>query len=334
MSQDVARRMLVGEIGATDMEKRYLRRDGQAVWTSVRVVLIKGEDFQPLHFITHIIEITHRKRAEEEIRRLHSSLTAHAEELEQRVIDRTAELAVALDRAEASDRTKSVFLAIMSHELRTPLNSIIGFTSFLLKGLVGPLNAEQAKQLGMIKGSGQHLLALINDILDISKIEADRIEINNKPFDLREAIQKVIADVMPLADNKELSLVTRLAPEVGQITSDRRRIEQVLLNLLGNAIKFTEQGQITLVAEALPTAIRISITDTGIGIQPEDLGKLFQPFSQINTGSTRQHEGTGLGLAICSRLVKLLGGETRVESEWGKGSRFSVTLPIQPEWKL
>jgi signal transduction histidine kinase len=250
------------------------------------------------------------------------------------------ELAVARNRAEAADRTKSAFLATMSHELRTPLNSIIGFTSLLLQGLVGSLNAEQTKQLRMVKDSGQHLLALINDVLDISKIEAGELEITNAPFDLPESIRKVVQTVTPLAKKKQLSLIAQIAPDVNRITSDCWRVEQILLNLLSNAIKFTEQGEVTLTAEIVPdtrdvahSALRISVVDTGLGIKREDLNKLFQPFRQLDTSLTRQHGGTGLGLAICKRLVERLGGTITVESEWGKGSTFRFTLPIHPERK-
>jgi PAS domain S-box-containing protein len=283
--------------------------------------------------IAVLADISKRKLAETEIKALNA-------ELEDRVAKRTAELGVARDRAEAADRTKSAFLATMSHELRTPLNSIIGFTGLLLQGLAGPLNAEQTKQLRMVKDSGQHLLALINDVLDISKIEAGQIEIANAAFDLPESIHKVVQTVTPLADKKRLPLTAQIAPDVSRITSDRRRIEQILLNLLSNAIKFTEQGEVTLTAEIVPgtrpiphSALRISVADTGLGIKREDLDKLFQPFRQLDTGLTRQHEGTGLGLAICKRLVERLGGTITVESDWGKGSTFQCTLPIHPERK-
>ncbi|MDR3677091.1 MAG: PAS domain S-box protein [Acidobacteriota bacterium] len=325
-------RVMVG--GASEgYEHVFLRKDGTPVYLSCNSVALHDDHGHVIGAMGVSTDITERKRAEEELRAIQASL-------ERRVTDRTAELAVARDRAEMADRTKSAFLATMSHELRTPLNSIIGFTGLLLQGLAGPLNAEQAKQLGMVKESGQHLLALINDVLDISKIEAGQIEIANAPFDLPESIQKVVQTVTPLANKKRLPLIAQIAPGVGQITSDRRRVEQILLNLLSNAIKFTDRGEVTLTAEITPgtrdnphPAVRISVADTGMGIKRENLDKLFQPFRQLDTGLTRQHEGTGLGLAICKRLVGRLGGTITVESEWGKGSTFLCTLPIDPERK-
>lgn len=250
------------------------------------------------------------------------------QEMEQRIIQRTAELAEARDRAEAADRLKSAFLATMSHELRTPLNSIIGFSGIMLQGYVGPLNDEQIKQLGMVRNSANHLLALINDVLDISKIEAGQLEVASERFDLRASINKVVDIIRPLAEKNGLALRMDVAPEIGEMVSDPRRVEQVLLNLLNNAIKFTEQGEVKLTAKTIQGSIRISVADTGIGIKPEDLDILFQPFRQISTGLSRQHEGTGLGLAICRRLADLLGGEIHAESEWGKGSVFTITLPV------
>jgi signal transduction histidine kinase len=255
-------------------------------------------------------------------------------ELEQRVAERTADLAVARDKAEEADRLKSAFLATMSHELRTPLNSIIGFTGIVLQELAGPLNEEQHKQLEMVRESANHLLKLINDVLDISKIEAGQLDVSSEPFDLRASLLKVAGIVKPLADKKGLELRVTLAPEIDSLVSDPRRVEQVVLNLLNNAIKFTERGAVTLAAEVSPvtpqtpdSAIHISVADTGIGIKAKDMDKLFAPFRQVDTGLSRQHEGTGLGLAICQRLAELLGGEILVSSRWGKGSTFTLTLP-------
>jgi PAS domain S-box-containing protein len=315
------------------LEYRLMDRDGRPRYIESQGSVIRDAQGRVAQVVVVSRDVTARHQAEQAIRELNTSL-------ERRVAERTAELASARDRAESADRVKSAFLATMSHELRTPLNSIIGFTGLLLQGLAGPLNAEQCKQLGMVKDSGQHLLALINDVLDISKIEAGQIEILNEPFDLSESIQKVVRTVTPLAEKKRLPLNTRLGQGVGRITSDRRRVEQILLNLLSNAIKFTERGEVTVAAELTPGAyaiahptLCISVADTGIGIQREDLDKLFQPFRQLDTGLTRQHDGTGLGLVICKRLVERLGGTITVESEWSKGSTFHCLLPIHPERK-
>ncbi len=240
------------------------------------------------------------------------------------------ELAIAKDAAEAADRTKSAFLATMSHELRTPLNSIIGFSGIMLQGLPGPLNPEQRKQLGMVHQSAKHLLELINDVLDLSKIEAGQLQIELRPFDLRASIEKSVAALQPQAKGKGLALDMKLSDEVGAITSDQRRVEQVLLNLLSNAIKFTETGRVTVEATREDGAIVISVIDTGMGIREQDLPLLFKPFSQVDAGSNKRFEGTGLGLSICKRLVGRLGGDIRVESRWGEGSRFSFELPTEP----
>jgi len=257
--------------------------------------------------------------------------------LEQRVTERTAELAEARERAETADRLKSAFLATMSHELRTPLNSIIGFTGLILQGLAGPLTAEQRRQLDMVAGSSRHLLALINDILDISKIEAGQLQVNHAAFDLRGSLARAADLVAPLAARKGLTLDVRPAPELGDVVSDQRRVEQVLLNLLNNAVKFTERGHVTLTASVLADGagpspgpvVCMTVADTGIGIKAEDLNQLFLPFRQIDTGLARQHEGTGLGLAICRRLATLLGGEVRASSVWGQGSEFTFLLPVK-----
>ena len=276
------------------------------------------------HLIGSVHDITEIRRAEEQVRKLNA-------ELSQRVAERTEELKIALEKAQEADRLKSAFLATMSHELRTPLNSIIGFTGVLLQELAGPLNDEQDKQLAMIQVSAHHLLALINDVLDISKIEAGQIEIVKQPFDMRLVIEEALRTTSPLAAKKGLSLVAAIAPEVGSMVSDRRRVEQILLNLVNNAIKFTERGEVRVECRIQDGWLDTRVRDTGIGIKPEDMDKLFQPFRQIDTGLTRRHEGTGLGLSICQKLVQLLGGKIGVESEWGKGSTFTFTLPLRED---
>ena len=274
-------------------------------------------------------DVTERKKAEEQIRRLHENLQRHAAELERRVAERTAELAVARDRAEESDRLKSAFLATMSHELRTPLNSIIGFTGILLMKLVGALNPEQEKQLVMVQDSARHLLELINDVLDISKIESGRIDLASEPVEMPLAIRKSAGKIKPLADKKNLSLEIAVGAGVGRVVADRRRVEQVLINLLSNAVKFTERGGVRIEARIADGGIETRVQDTGIGIRPEDMGALFKPFRQVDSGTTRQYEGTGLGLSICKRLVESMGGAIRVESELGRGSSFIFSLPLE-----
>jgi PAS domain S-box-containing protein len=308
------------------LESRSRRRDGSLV-----SVLWSAVWFAPDQLWYCIA------RDDSERRRLLDEVQRRARALERSAAD----LAVARDAAEAADRIKSAFLATMSHELRTPLNSIIGFTGIVLQGLAGPLNDEQAKQLGMVRDSSRHLLALINDVLDISKIEAGQLRVAAAPFDLAASIRKVSAIVGPLADKKGLELSVHVAQGVGPMVGDARRVEQVMLNLLGNAIKFTEAGSVKLevapandhlmpAGVAAQPAVRLTVADTGIGIKPEDEALLFAPFRQVESDLSRHHEGTGLGLAICKKLVELMGGIIKVESIWQKGSVFSVTLPLKP----
>lgn len=310
-----------------------VRSNGERVWIAWNNKVVLNDKGEMVEILSIGTDITERKRAEDEIHQLHEELRNHAAELERRVKERTAELAVARDRAEESDRLKSAFLATMSHELRTPLNSIIGFTGIILQGLAGPLNEEQRKQLEMVKSSARHLLALINEVLDISKIEAGQLEVSLEPFNLHESIEKVASIVKPFAEKKGLAMIVEITPEINTFISDQQRVEQILINLLNNAIKFTEYGEIKLHAEIELDKLRISVIDSGIGIKTEDMPKLFQPFRQINTGLARNHEGTGLGLAICRRLANLLGGEIEIESVWGKGSTFTVVLPIKGKSK-
>ena len=257
-------------------------------------------------------------------------LQHQADDLEQQVDRRTAELKIAMERARESDRLKSAFLATMSHELRTPLNSVIGFTGIILKGLAGPLNEEQNKQLGMVQNSARHLLNLINDVLDISKIEAGQLEIESEPFDIREAVEKAVQTVSPLAREKKLSINADISGGVDKINSDQRRVEQILINLITNAVKFTEKGSVNVNCSVKDQWLFIQVKDTGIGISPEDMNTLFAVFHQLDKGLTRNYEGTGLGLSICKKLVEMLGGRIWADSEgWGKGSTFSFTLPVK-----
>lgn len=238
------------------------------------------------------------------------------------------ELAEAKRKAEAADHIKSAFLASMSHELRTPLNSVIGFTGILLKRLAGPLNDEQAFQMGMVRDSARSLLALVNDVLDISRIEAGELSVASEPFDLQQAIQKAANTVRPLADAASLSLDTVVNLPAEAVIGDQRRTEQVMLNLLSNAIKFTRVGGVQLQAQTVDAHwLTVSVTDTGIGIDEADLAVLFQPFRQVDNRLARQHEGSGLGLAISARLAELMGGRIEVQSQLGQGSTFTLWLP-------
>jgi PAS domain S-box-containing protein len=344
--KEIHRRCLAGAVEKAD-EDAFPRADGRLEWLHWEMRPWHDAEGGNGGLILFSEVITARKQAEERVRQLNA-------ELERRVTERTAQLETAnreleafssavlrdLRVAEAADKVKSAFLATMSHELRTPLNSILGFTAIVLQGMAGPLNPEQAKQLGMVQASARHLLELINDVLDISKIEAGQLEVTAKPFDLPVLLGQVVAAVRPLADQKGLDVTVEVSPELDKMISDRRRVEQILLNLLGNAVKFTQAGRVSLAAElvedfrpraqgASAPAVRLRVSDTGVGIRAENLPLLFQPFRQIDSGLSRGNEGTGLGLAISRRLADLLGGEISATSEFSKGSVFTVTLPLE-----
>ncbi|MEQ8221292.1 MAG: PAS domain S-box protein [Candidatus Eremiobacterota bacterium] len=304
-----------------------VRRNGERIWISWTNRVVLDSTGQVAEILSVGTDITERRLAEEEIRRLHKDLQQYAAELESRVAERTAELAVALDHAEESDRLKSAFLATMSHELRTPLNSIIGFTGILLMGLVGPLNEEQEKQLVMVQDSARHLLELINDVLDISRIEAGQFQLACERFDMKSTIEKSLEKIIPLAEKKRLALTSVIDPSVGEIYGDRRRVEQIIINLLNNAVKFTDCGEVRIESRIEDEWIVTDVIDTGIGIRSEDMDNLFKPFRQIDTGISRQYEGTGLGLSICKKLVEAMGGNIYGESKFGSGSIFTFTMP-------
>lgn len=325
-----------------DMEAQFCSKTG-----TVLDGLISGEsillDHEPC-LLTIIRNITERKKTERELEqhRLHleEMVNERTEELRRsqadlrRSLDETTAAKRCLEEANARlqelDRLKSLFIASMSHELRTPLNSIIGFTGILLQGLAGELNAEQRKQLGMVKSSSEHLLSLITDIIDLSKIEAGKVDLSLESFDLSAMVREVLSSFQIMAERKALSLSAEV-PAGLMLVSDKRRTRQVLVNLVGNAVKFTEQGGVSVAAEHRDGVIHCTVRDTGMGIKPEDQGRLFKSFSQVTTTEAPKHEGTGLGLYLSRKLITLLGGEIGVESSFGRGSVFFFTIPANRE---
>ncbi len=266
------------------------------------------------------IEVAHRREAEDALREAHASL-------EIKVADRTRDLAAANERLQELDRLKSEFLATMSHELRTPLNSIIGFTGILRQGLAGPLNEEQQRQLGMVLFSARHLLGLINDLLDLSRIESGKMEVVREDFKVAEVVAEVAQSLAPMAAQKNLALETAPDDPALILHSDRKKCFQILLNLTNNALKFTDSGRVLIAVRPTAAAVELCVTDTGIGIKPEGMAQLFEAFRQVDGSARRVYEGTGLGLYLCKQLATMLGGSIRAESEFGRGSRFTVSLP-------
>ncbi len=302
-----------------EMEYRMLAQDGHVVWFQDQTVLVRDHNGKPLYWQGLKFDITKRKQAEDEIRKLNA-------ELEQRVEERTEELERAL-------RAKDEFLANMSHELRTPLNAILGLSESLTELTSGPLNEKQQKYIGMISESGNHLLSLINDILDLAKIEAGQIVLNINEADLRQVCQASLRMVNELAHKKNQQVTLKIKDEIGPIWVDERRLKQILVNLLSNAVKFTpENGKLGLEVETDREEKRILMTvwDNGIGISESNLTRLFRPFVQLDSGLDREETGTGLGLTLVAQMVRLHGGSVAVESQPGDGSRFTVILPWEP----
>jgi PAS domain S-box-containing protein len=299
------RKVITGEITHYKMEKRYFHKDGHIVWALLGVSLLRDKQDNPLYFISQIEDISEMKQAM--IRQL--ELTA---------------------KAQAAEKAKSEFLANMSHELRTPLNGIIGFSEILSDGLAGEVNAEQKEYLGDILTSGQHLLQLINDVLDLAKVEAGKMELYPETFSVDKAIQQVASVAYPLVQKKKIKLITTISSAVDHVILDQQKFKQILYNLLSNAIKFTdESGRVEIiVAPQGPDHFTLAVSDSGIGIKPENIKRLFTDFEQLDEGPMRRYQGTGLGLALTRKIVEIQRGTISVDSEFGKGTTFTVTLPL------
>jgi PAS domain S-box-containing protein len=304
LTEERRRRSLTGEDPGT-VEVVGIHKDGTAVPYEARGAIMRGRDGQPLGAVAIYRNILPRKQAEE-------------------ALERAREL------AEEASRAKSQFLASMSHELRTPLNSIIGFTRLLLRRLDGELTERQDAYVRSVHGSSSHLLALINSVLDISRIEAGKQELSVDEIDVRALVDECLEATRPFTMGKRVSLERDMPSDLPPLYADRLQMKQILFNLLSNAARFTEVGRVLVTAAVHGPRLHVSVADTGDGIPAADLPKLFQPFHRANTPTARAVGGTGLGLAITKRFVELHHGQIWVESREGSGSTFHVTLPLAP----
>ena len=305
---------------AAHLENEFTLDDGSSAWFELSV--------QPVAegLLILSLDVSARRRNER-------ILLEARDELERKVVERTAELIVAKEQAESSDRLKSEFLATMSHELRTPLNAIIGFAGTLLMKLPGPLNAEQEKQLRTVQSSARHLLSLINDLLDVAKIESGKLEVTIEPIACQRVIDDVLGALRPAAAAKGLELHKKVPRFDVPVLADRRAFSQILINLANNALKFTERGSVSVELhepDGGTGVVSIAVRDTGPGISTVDQKRLFQSFAQVESGSKRRVEGTGLGLYVSRKLAELQGGAITLQSEPGQGSCFTLQLPRAP----
>lgn len=303
-----------------DLELRLVTAGGRPIWAHTMGIALRDEHGKIVSVQGAIQDITERKAAEIEI-------TQYRTRLEELVENRSAELRRANDELVRANNAKSQFLANMSHELRTPLNSIIGFSSILENGLSGPMSDKQLEQVGIIGRSGKHLLELINDVLDLSKIEARRYVVEEAPVDPGALAQEIAESLQPLAEKKGLQLRLDLDPRLVTVSSDGRGIRQVLLNLVGNAVKFTDSGEVGISVRHEAGATVFAVRDTGPGISPENASRVFEAFTQVQSAETIAAGGTGLGLTLSRRLARLMGGDLTLESELGVGSTFTFSIP-------
>jgi signal transduction histidine kinase len=288
--------------------------------------------------LTAVVTILHDQRETLERARLYEQLKEASAELERRIQAATADIAQqnellrrqAIELEQAST-LKSQFLANMSHEFRTPLNAMLGYTSMLLQGVAGPINTSVRRQLGRIESNGRHLLTIINEILDISRIEAGRMPLQVSTFNVPELMSEVRAELEPIILRSKLTVTLDLPKDLKPITTDRQKVKQILLNLLSNSLKFTHHGSVTISARRAPRdrVIKLIVKDTGIGIASRDQERIFEDFRQLDNSPTRAYGGTGLGLSICRRLAQMINGKITVQSQVGKGSAFTLTFPVQ-----
>jgi signal transduction histidine kinase len=280
--------------------------------------------------------VLHDLTEQVENERLYEELKTFSSQLEERIQAATADLAEQNTRLqwqsrelEKANRLKSEFLASMSHELRTPINALIGYASLMLDRIYGELTPRQEEGLNRIQGAAQHLLALINDILDLAKIEAGRMPLHLDDVTLGEIMTEISDQIEPLVKKKSLSFNVGMPTGGLMLHTDRTKVKQILLNLLSNAVKFTHQGGIWVTISRDEDDLRFDVRDTGIGIRPSDLDSIWEDFRQVDQSRTREFGGTGLGLSITRKLVDALGGHVFAESVFGKGSAFTVILPIK-----
>jgi PAS domain S-box-containing protein len=284
-----------------------------------------------------IVSVLHDLTQQVDNERLYEALKQLNGELEGRIAEATADLAQQNERLlwqseelGRANKLKSDFLASMSHELRTPLNAVIGYSALLLDGIGGELTARQKDYIDRSRSAAQHLLSLINDILDLARIESGKMSLNIEPVTLRELVREVSAQVEPMVTARNLEFTRSVDPTCPIFETDKTKVKQILLNLLSNAVKFTNKGNVTLTATCDGDSVRLEVTDTGVGIKPEEIDAIWEDFRQLDQSRTRSHGGTGLGLSITRRLTQQLGGEVSVQSVFGEGTTFTVRLPLKP----